>query len=105
MDGEAKRIAAGGKAISLPSAAQIETRLDAVNDLAATQSKAIRALDEAMDEVIELRPAVDRLVRDLWDEIEFAFRQEAPPALRRKARLWGVHYVSRPGRSARRCGG
>ena len=40
----------------------------------------------------EQRPAVDDLIKDLWDTIEFNLRTEEPSSLRRKAREWGVVY-------------
>ena len=38
------------------------------------------------------RPAVDDLIKDLWDTIEFNLRNEEASSLRRKAREWGVVY-------------
>ena len=44
------------------------------------------------DLVAEQRPAVDDMIMDLWDTIEFNLRTEEPSSLRRKAREWGVVY-------------
>jgi hypothetical protein len=35
---------------------------------------------------------VDDLIKELWDTIEFALRNEESSSLRRKAREWGVVY-------------
>lgn len=44
-----------------------------------------------------LRPEADSVIRDVWDEVEFALRRLDPPSLRRRAREWGVFYALRPG--------
>ena len=44
------------------------------------------------DLVAAQRPAVDDMIMDLWDTIEFNLRTEEPSSLRRKAREWGVVY-------------
>ena len=43
------------------------------------------------------RAGADELITDIWDEIEFKYRKDEPSAMRRKAREYGVVYVSRPG--------
>ncbi|MBV9656797.1 MAG: hypothetical protein JO295_01680 [Verrucomicrobia bacterium] len=44
-----------------------------------------------------LRPDMDRLILDIWDEVEFAFRKAGSPAsIRRKSREYGVVYDTRP---------
>mgnify|MGYP001389624254 CR=1 FL=1 len=45
-------------------------------------------------------PEADRIIRDIWDEVEFALRRLDPPSLRRRAREWGVFYALRPGEPA-----
>ena len=51
-----------------------------------------RAFDLAQEAVADQRPAVDDLIKDLWDTIEFNLRNEEASSLRRKAREWGVVY-------------
>ena len=51
-----------------------------------------RAYDLAQEVVADQRPAVDDLIKGLWDTIEFNLRTEEPSSLRRKAREWGVVY-------------
>ena len=51
-----------------------------------------RAYALAQEAVADQRPAVDDLIKDLWDTIEFNLRTEEPSSLRRKAREWGVVY-------------
>ena len=55
------------------------------------------ALDGEQQDVNALRPAADKLIKDIWDEVEFALRQLNPPSLRRRVREWGVTSALRPG--------
>jgi hypothetical protein len=48
--------------------------------------------------VIGMREEVDDLIRDIWDELDFAFRKEPAPSKRRRLREWGVAFESRPAR-------
>ena len=66
----------------------------------AQQSTKKDALNAEQEDVAALRPTVDLLVRDIWDEVEFTFRHDAPSSLRAKAREYGVVYASRPGELA-----
>ena len=56
------------------------------------QSTAKDGYDLGQEELASQRPAVDLLIKDLWNTIEFNLRTETPTSLRRKAREWGVVY-------------
>ena len=81
----------------MPSAAEVSTALTAYEGELAFQTAAKDALDGEQEDVNALRPAADQLIKDIWDEVEFALRQLDPPSLRRRAREWGVTYALRPG--------
>ena len=84
-------------AMAMPSAADISTALTAYNVELALQTAAKDNLEGEQADVNELRPEADQLIRDIWDEVEFALRQLEPATLRRRAREWGVFYALRPG--------
>jgi hypothetical protein len=44
--------------------------------------------------VEELRPEADASVKKVWDEVETFYNEETITSKRRKAREWGVVYVS-----------
>ena len=97
ITGDPKRVAAGGVEMANPSAAEVEA---AYNDYVAKltdQSTKKDTYEKEQKDVDNMRAQIDELIRDIWDEIEFKFRKDEPPALRRKAREYGVVYVSRPG--------
>lgn len=95
--GEAKRVAAGGTAIPFPSIAEVSGAFDNFKAKRAVKSQRSEVMDADEEAVAALRPDVDALVLDLWEEIEFAFRRQPAASLRNKAREWGVVYESRPG--------
>ena len=97
VSGEAKRIAAGGKPIPMPSAEEIETLLQEVTALLTAQQHLISANDKEVQSIGALRDEVSELVRDIWDELEFAYRKESAPTLRRRCREWGVIYTNTAG--------
>jgi hypothetical protein len=97
ISGDVTRVAAGGAEMSNPSKAEVEL---AYNDFTAKvnlQSNKKDLYDKEQKDVDDLRAEADELIRDIWDEIEFKCRKDEPAAMRRKAREYGVVYVTRPG--------
>ena len=90
--GEIQRIAAGGLALAWPTIGQVDAAAGELQANENLQSTAKDAYDLAQEAVADQRPAVDDLIKDLWDTIEFNLRTEEPSSLRRKAREWGVVY-------------
>jgi len=97
VSGEASRIAAGGAALPFPPIAEVSAELNSYQSLRAQQSSKKDTFDAEAEDVEALRPPVDALILDIWDEVEFTFRHESASSLRAKAREYGVIYVSRPG--------
>lgn len=90
--GEAQRIAAGGAALAWPTIGEVNAAAATYQNHETLQSSAKDAYDLAQEDVAAQRPAVDDLIKDLWDTIEFNLRADDPSSLRRKAREWGVVY-------------
>jgi hypothetical protein len=84
-------------AMAMPSAADVSAALAVYNAELTLQTAAKDSLEGEQSDVNQLRPEADQLVRDVWDEVEFALRQLEPSTLRRRAREWGVFYALRPG--------
>jgi hypothetical protein len=98
VEGDPRRVTnLGESAMANPSAAEVAAILTDYNQQLALQSTAKDALEGEQTDVNDLRPAADQLIRDIWDEVEFALRQLDAPTLRRRAREWGVFYALRPG--------
>ena len=97
VSGEAARVAAGGGPIQCPPITEVTPELSAYQALRSTQSTKKGDFDTAAENVDALRAAVDTLVQDIWDEVEFHFRHESSASMRNKTREYGVYYASRPG--------
>jgi hypothetical protein len=83
--------------MAMPSAAEVATALATYNAELTVQTAAKDSLESEQSDVNQLRPEADQLIRDVWDEVEFALRQLETTTLRRRAREWGVFYALRPG--------
>ena len=95
IDGEAKRVAAGGKRLTMPSAKEIARLLRETRALLTQKKQLVASVDRESEDVDRLRAEVADLVRDIWDELEFAHRKDSPAARRRRCREWGVLYRER----------
>ena len=84
----------------MPSANEIKRLLGEVRGKLAFKTQLVAIVDRESNDVIGLRDEVADLVRDIWDEVEFAYRKEPASARRRHGREWGIVYVQR--RSERR---
>jgi hypothetical protein len=93
--GEAERIAAGGLPIQQPSAGEIEELLAQLEGEMRRRKQILLKLDQVGAAVIAMRDEVDELIRDVWDELDFAHRKEAASAKRRRLREWGVVFQTR----------
>jgi hypothetical protein len=100
IDGEAKRIAAGGVPITMPTVGEIAAIYADTVNLLKTQYLQQHVYGKESDDVIALRAEVSELVKDIWDELEFAYRKEPASSMRRRCRLWGVVYTADAGEEA-----
>ena len=96
--GETIRIAEDeNSAMQNPEIAELSAVFTAAQASLAAQSLAKDNLDAEQEDVDDLRPQADALIRDIWDEVEFFHRRESAAGLRANAREWGVFYAQRPG--------
>lgn len=99
--GETARMALpGAVAMAMPSTGDVATAASVYATSSKTQTTAKDTYDDEQNDVAALRPGVDKMIRDIWDYIEFALRGDPAPSRRRKAREWGVTYLTRPGETA-----
>lgn len=97
ITGDANRITAGGTAMSNPAVSDVVTALENWTIKHSTQSGKKDEYDKEQEDVEGMRPEVDDLIVDIWDEVEFTYRKDDAPSKRRKSREWGVFYATRPG--------
>lgn len=103
IDGEAARLAAApapdmpATAMSMPGAGEVAAARQALAEIRSRQSTAKDSYDKEQSDVETDRPAIDTFIADVWDTVEFRLRTLDGPSRRRRAREWGVAYVTRPG--------
>jgi hypothetical protein len=97
ISAETHRIADGGLPMQNPSLADVQRAFDTYDPLREDQLRKISAYDLEQEDVADMREEIDEIIKDGWDQVEFYFRKDEPSSLRRKARAWGLEYVTRPG--------
>ena len=99
IKGEVRRLATfpAEPPMAMPAASEVTDLLSDYQNELSSQTTAKDALDAEQQDVTNLRPEADSVIKDVWDEVEFALRRLDPPSLRRRAREWGVTYALRPG--------
>ncbi len=90
--GEARRVAAGGAPLSWPSIGAVTAAATELQTRENAQSSAKEAYDRGQEAVARQRSAVNALIVDLWDTIDYRLRRDKASSRRRKARAWGVTY-------------
>lgn len=90
IQGDKEAVLAGFDPIVNPSAAELQTALDAAEKESAEVAPADRNFDEAEEEVSNLRPAADNLISDVVDEMKFNLRKRDRASQRRIIQSYGV---------------
>lgn len=96
IQGEEKRIAAGGLPMSNPSVAAFKPIHEAFKQKLQIVQKEKNELNAAEEAVNALRARVDRLIEDVIAQLEFKLRKYDAPNRRRKMRTYGVSFSYRP---------
>lgn len=94
ITGEVKRIAAGGTKMPFPTSDEVQAELTDFSGKNTQHSTAKDAYDKSQEAVAKLRTEADAVILKVWDEVETFFNEDEPSSRRRKAREWGVVYVS-----------
>jgi len=92
--GNTARLAAGGAAMSNPTEAEVTPTVVDFKTKNNNQANLKTAYDHAQEAVEALHEEADKVIKKIWDEVETFYNEEAAPSKRRKAREWGVVYVS-----------
>jgi len=92
ITGEQLRIDAGGKPMINPAIEKISDALAEFVEATNKQRLAKRVFNAKQRILAAMLPALDELVRDAWDELNFFYRKLEPSAKRRELRTWGVVY-------------
>ncbi len=94
--GENKRIAQGGIPIYNPAIAKVRVYYDIFMDSYEKQKNYQKLTSRSLEEVASMRPAVDRLILDIWNQVEKRFESRYPEDKRLElCREYGLVYYYR----------
>ncbi len=97
IKGEQERLQkAGGNAITNPSAALVKVRYEQFLEAYHRQKIYQKSTRYATDKLAELRAEVDKVIQQIWDEVEKYFESFGEEEKRKQAAEYGVVYVLRP---------
>ncbi len=96
IEGENERVAKGGVPIYNPSIAKVNVMYSLFKDGCQTQKIHQKATSRILGEVAAYRETVDKVIFDIWEEVE-KFNQEAGEDRLDRNRAYGVVYYYRKG--------
>ena len=95
IDGEKARLKKGGKPIYNPTIGMVSTHYDIYKDIIERQRALVLKSNRSLERLQELRPKVDEVLLDLWNQIEQHFASEPPETRFNHCREYGVVYYYR----------
>ncbi len=93
--GDPIRVAAGGAAMSNPTAAEVGTALTAYQVAKNDQTLKESVYKATLDVINAARPEAEAVILKVWDETETFYNEQPAPAKRDKGREWGIVYISK----------
>lgn len=97
MQGENDRIQHGGAPIYNPTIAKVRVHYDLFKDACHTQKIHQKNTARALEAVAEQRDAVDKVIAEVWNQVEDHFKDIEGEARLDKCREYGVVYYYRKG--------
>ena len=95
VEGEKARIKKGGRPIYNPSIGMVSTHLDIFREAYEQQRRLQQRTQKVVDDLQTIRPEVDEILLDLWNQIEKHFENEPPEVRFSECRKFGVVYYYR----------
>lgn len=96
IEGEEQRIVQGATRIYNPSLAMVRVKYEKFIELYNTHKDLLSTSQKLLDKVIEYRAQADRLITNLWNNVEETYDKLDPDLKREKCSQYGVVYVYRP---------
>ncbi|HQB27749.1 MAG TPA: hypothetical protein PLO29_02255 [Paludibacter sp.] len=97
IDGENERIRNGGLPIYNPAIAKVKVHYEIFKEYKYTQKIHQQATTRQWEELVQLRITGDKIIKDLWDEIEAHFQDLHPYYKLERCKEYGVVYYYRKG--------
>ena len=95
VEGEKNRVKAGGRPIYNPTIGMVATHVDIFSDVYGQQKRLRKRTAKALENLKMIRPEVDSVLLELWNQIEAHFKDEPPETRFDLCRKFGVVYYYR----------
>lgn len=95
VEGEKARIKKGGRPIYNPTIGMVSTHLDIFRENNEQQKRLQDRTAQALENLKKIRPEVDGVLLELWNQIEANFKNEPPEVRFTECRKYGVVYYYR----------
>ena len=95
VEGEKARVKAGGRPIYNPTIGMVSTHLDIFKECYEQQKRLQERTAQAIENLKRIRPEVDGVLLDLWNQIEAYFKDEPQEVRLDQCRRFGVVYYYR----------
>ena len=96
LDGEEKRMLTGATRIYNPSPAMVKVKFEKFLETYNLHKDILNTSQKIQEKVNESRSLADKLISDLWNEIEEAYSNLPPEEKRLKCSEYGLVYIFRP---------
>ncbi len=95
IDGEQSRMSQGGTRIYNPSIAVVKVQFEKFVEFYNNHKNLLITTQKMHDKVVDLRDAADRLIVNIWNEVEAKFDHLLPEEKREKSAGYGIVYFLR----------
>lgn len=95
IEGEPKRIANGGNPMTNPTIGIVKVHFEKFNEAYLSQRNLHETYVRYSNQVSEMRPQIDKIILQLWNEIEASFEQVDEIQKRNLSREYGLVYFFR----------
>lgn len=95
IQGEKERIRKGGRPIYNPTIGMVSTHIDIFKENYGIQQTLINRTQKSINDIQQVRPIVDMVILNIWNQIEKHFENEPPESRYPTCRKLGVVYYYR----------
>lgn len=97
IDGETERTRMGGFPIYNPAINKVKVHYDIFKEHQVNQKLHVKSTNRVYENLGELRKAADRIILDVWNQVEAYYKNELPYARMKACQQYGVIYYYRTG--------
>jgi hypothetical protein len=96
IEGEEKRMGQGGSRVFNPTIAMVKMRFEKFCETYDFHKDLLKTSQKMHNKVVNERENADRLIVNIWNEVETKFNDLEPEEKRKRASEYGVVYIFRP---------